>query len=92
MKKYEFTLVVLADPEDVIISRTFTGDLSTCMNKYKAVLRSDLRPVLLATDVADDKGRIIFRTTNRGEDASAWLRGIGWDFCDVRKRFVGFFE
>ena len=28
MKKYEFTLVVLADPEDVIISRTFTGDLS----------------------------------------------------------------
>lgn len=91
MKSYVFTLVTLA-PEDVIISRTFTGDLPTCMSKYKAVLRSDLRPIVLATDVADNKGQVIFRTTNRGEDASAWLRGIGWNDCDVCKRFVGFFE
>lgn len=92
MKNYVFTLVTLADPDDIIISRTFTGDLSTCMSKYKAVLRSDLRPIILATDIADDKGCVIFRTTNRGEDAMAWLRGIDWHYDDVRSRFVRFFE
>ena len=92
MKNYTFTLVVLADPEEVIISRSYTGDLSTCMSKYNSVLRSDIRPIVLAVDIADSNGRVIFRTSTRGTDALAWITGIGWDIGYVLPLFQQFFK
>lgn len=92
MKNYTFTLVALVDPEDIILSRSYTGNLVTCMSKYNSVLRSDIRPIVLAVSIADSNGRVIFHKNTRGVDALTWIRSIGWDMDYVRPLFQQFFK
>ena len=92
MKNYTFTLVALVDPDDIIVSRSYTGDLATCMSKYNSVLRSDIRPITLAVSIADSNGRVIFHETTRGVDALIWVNVMGWDMDYVMPLFQQFFK
>ncbi len=91
MKKYTFTATILADADDIIISKTFTADFSTCQSKLKAC-KDTFGMALLGAEISDDKSVLISVKPNRHEDAMAWIRGWGRDYYTSKALLNGVFS
>jgi len=88
MKKYTLTVTMLANAEEVILSKSFTADLPTCQSKLKAC-KNTFGMALLGAEISDGKSVLLSAKPNRYTDALAWVRGWGRDYLTSKTMLNG---